>query len=61
MKKLPISSTELVNHLRVEQSILLTAGDQHGLDKGIRTGFGLDIEKTLKGLAHVEALMRTLK
>jgi aspartate/methionine/tyrosine aminotransferase len=58
--KLPINSTELVDRLRVEQSVLLTAGDQHGLGKGIRTGFGLDIEKTLKGLARVEALMRTL-
>ncbi len=59
--KLPINSTELVNRLRVEQSVLLTAGDQHGLDKGIRTGFGFGIEKTLEGLARVEALMRSLK
>ncbi|MGD9347933.1 MAG: aminotransferase class I/II-fold pyridoxal phosphate-dependent enzyme [Candidatus Aminicenantes bacterium] len=59
--KLPISSTELVNRLRVEKSVLLTAGKQHGLDKGIRTGFGLDVEKTLKGLARVEDLMRSLK
>jgi aspartate/methionine/tyrosine aminotransferase len=59
--KLPINSTELINRLRVEQSVLLTAGDQHGLDKGIRTGFGYDIKKTLKGLARVEALMRSLK
>jgi hypothetical protein len=35
--------------------------DQHGLDKGIRIGFGFGIEKTLKGLDRVEALMRTLK
>ncbi len=59
--KLPINSTELVNRLRVEQSVLLTAGDQHGLDKGIRTGFGYGVEKTLKGLARAEALMRSLK
>ncbi len=59
--KLPINSTELVNRLRVEQSVLLTAGDQHGLDKGFRAGFGYDVEKTLKGLARVEALMRSLK
>jgi len=59
--ELPISSTELVNRLRVEQSVLLTAGDQHGLDKGIRTGFGFGIEKTLKGLARVEALMHSVK
>lgn len=59
--KLPINSTELINRLRVEQSVLLNPGDQHGLDKGIRTGFGYDVEKTLKGLDRAEALMRTLK
>jgi aspartate/methionine/tyrosine aminotransferase len=59
--KLPIESTELVNRLRVEQSVLVTAGDQHGLDKGIRTGFGYDVEKTVKGLDRVETLMRSLE
>jgi aspartate/methionine/tyrosine aminotransferase len=59
--KLPINSTELVNRLRTEQSVLLTAGDQHGLDKGIRTGFGYDVKKTLKGLGRAETLMRSLK
>ena len=58
---LPINSTELINRLRVEQSVLFTAGDQHGLDKGIRTGFGIDVKKTLKGLDCAEALMRSLK
>jgi hypothetical protein len=52
---------ELINRLRVEQSVLLTAGDQHGLDKGLRIGFGCGIEKTLKGLARVETLMRSLQ
>jgi aspartate/methionine/tyrosine aminotransferase len=58
--KLPINSTELINRLRIEQSVLFTAGDQHGLDKGIRTGFGHGVEKTLKGLRRAENLMRTL-
>jgi aspartate/methionine/tyrosine aminotransferase len=58
---LPINSTELINRLRVEQSVLLTAGDQHGLEKGLRTGFGYGVEKTLKGLARVETLMRSVK
>lgn len=57
---IPINSTELINRLRVEQSVLLTAGDQHGLDKGLRIGFGFGIEKTLRGLARVENLMRGL-
>jgi len=58
---IPINSTELINRLRVEQSVLLTAGDQHGLDKGLRIGFGFGIEKTLRGLARVENLMRGLR
>ena len=57
---IPINSTELINRLRVEQSVLLTAGDQHGLDKGLRIGFGFGIEKTIRGLARVETLMRSL-
>jgi len=58
--KLPIESTELINRLRIEQSVLLTPGDQHGLDKGFRIGFGYDLEKTLNGLNRAEILMRTL-
>lgn len=58
--KLPIESTELINRLRIEQSVLLTPGNQHGLDKGFRIGFGYDLEKTLNGLSRAEALMRTL-
>lgn len=56
-----INLTELVNRLRLEQSVLVTAGDQHGLDKGIYIGFGYDVEKTLKGLARLETLIRSLK
>ena len=58
--KVPIESTELINRLRIEQSVLLTPGDQHGLNKGFRIGFGYDLEKTLTGLNRAEALMRTL-
>ena len=58
--KLPIESTELINRLRIEQSVLLTPGDQHGLGKGFRVGFGYDLEKTLNGLNRAEALMRSL-
>ena len=47
--KLPINSTELIHRLRAEQSVLLVPGDQLGLDRGIRTGYGYDLEKHLKG------------
>jgi len=59
--KLPINSTELVNRLRVEQSVLLSPGDHFGLDRGIRIGFGYNVEKSLEGLARAEALMRAMK
>jgi aspartate/methionine/tyrosine aminotransferase len=58
---LPINSSELIDRLRTEQSVLLTAGDQFGLGRGIRTGFGCDLKKTLTGLARAETLMRTLR
>jgi aspartate/methionine/tyrosine aminotransferase len=59
--KLPINSTELINRLIAEKSVLLTPGDHFGLDKGIRIGFGYDVEKSLEGLACAEALMRAMK
>jgi aspartate/methionine/tyrosine aminotransferase len=57
---LPIKSTELVDRLRAERSVLLVPGDQFGLDRGFRTGYGYDIEKTLKGLNRTEDLIREL-
>ena len=51
---LPLSSTELTDRIREEQSVLLVPGDMFGLGKGLRFGFGYDIEHTLKGLAKVD-------
>jgi hypothetical protein len=51
---LPVSSTELVEQIRKEQSVLLVSGEMFGLGKGIRFGFGYDIEHTMKGLARVD-------
>lgn len=56
----PINSTDLINHLLKEKSVLLVPGDQFGLDKGIRVGFGYDIQKTLKGLVMMEEIIRGL-
>jgi aspartate/methionine/tyrosine aminotransferase len=56
----PINSTDLIYRLMKEKSVLLVPGDQFGLDKGIRVGFGYDIQKTLKGLAMMEELIRKL-
>ena len=54
---LPVGSTELVDRVRAERSVLLVPGDMFGLGKGIRYGFGFDIEHTMKGLAQAEDLL----
>jgi aspartate/methionine/tyrosine aminotransferase len=51
---LPIGSTALAERIREEQSVLLVPGDMFGLKKGLRFGFGFDIEHTMKGLAKVD-------
>jgi hypothetical protein len=48
---------ELIDRIRTEQSVLLVPGDVFGLDRGIRIGFGYDIEHTLKGLARVDEVL----
>jgi aspartate/methionine/tyrosine aminotransferase len=59
--KLPVKSTTLADRLRAEASVLLMPGDYFGLSKGLRFGFGGDLEKTLRGLALAENFMRQLK
>jgi hypothetical protein len=41
-------------------SVLVAPGDQFGLEKGIRVGFGYDIQKTMKGLVLMEEMVRKL-
>jgi aspartate/methionine/tyrosine aminotransferase len=54
---LPATSTDLVDRIRRDRSVLLVPGDMFGLTKGIRFGFGYDIEHTLKGLALVDEVL----
>lgn len=56
----PINSTTLIDRLRKESSVLLVPGEHFGLDKGIRTGFGYDIQKTLKGLTLMVEMVQKL-
>ena len=56
----PINSTTLIDRLRKESSVLLVPGEHFGLDKGIRTGFGYDIQKTLKGLTLMVEMIQKL-
>jgi len=51
------SSAALVERIRREQSVLLVPGEMLGAGRGIRFGFGYDIERTLAGLARVEAAL----
>ena len=44
-------SADLVERIRTERSVLLVPGEMFGLKKGLRFGFGYDIEHTLRGLA----------
>jgi aspartate/methionine/tyrosine aminotransferase len=55
--RLPIGSTALADRIREERSVLLVPGDMFGIGKGIRYGFGFDIEHTMKGLAQAEDLL----
>jgi aspartate/methionine/tyrosine aminotransferase len=49
-----------VDRLRVEQSVLLCPGDQFGMGKYLRVGFGSDVEFTMKGMERVDAVLRGL-
>jgi aspartate/methionine/tyrosine aminotransferase len=55
---LPGSTNDLVDRIRTEQSVLLVSGEMFGIDNGIRFGFGYDIDRTLKGLAKIDALLK---
>jgi aspartate/methionine/tyrosine aminotransferase len=58
---LPIRSTELIDRIREEQSVLLVPGDMFGIGKGIRFGFGFDMAQTLKGLAKVDEVLASVR
>jgi aspartate/methionine/tyrosine aminotransferase len=54
---LPMTSKAFVERIRIDQSVLLVPGEMFGVKKGIRFGFGYDIDHTLKGLARVDETM----
>lgn len=54
---LPIGSTELIDRIRKEASVLLVPGDVLGLGRGIRFGYGYDIDRTLEGLVRVDRVL----
>ena len=57
---LPVESTELVDRIRTEKSVLLVPGDTVGLGRAIRFGHGCDIERTMGGLARLDEVLAAI-
>jgi hypothetical protein len=55
-----INSTELVERLRVEKSVLIVPGDHFGMDGYLRIGFGCEMRLLRDGLDRVADLLRSL-
>jgi aspartate/methionine/tyrosine aminotransferase len=58
---LPIASSDLVDRIRLEQSVLIVPGEQFGMGKYLRVGFGSDMDYTLKGLERVGETLRQIR
>src|SRR6266850_1057655 len=50
----PINSTDLVNRLREQKSVLIVPGDHFGMDGYLRIGFGDDVEYLRSGLNRLD-------
>ena len=57
---LPISSSALVDRIRMEQSVLVVPGEQFGMGKYLRIGFGSEPDHLLKGLDRVSETLRQI-
>jgi aspartate/methionine/tyrosine aminotransferase len=55
-----INSTELVDRLRVEKSVLIVPGDHFGMDGYLRIGFGSETRYLRDGLDRLDQLLRSL-
>ena len=55
--RLPVTSAKLVERIRERCSVLLVPGDLFRAGKGIRFGFGYDVQRTLEGLALVRDVL----
>jgi len=55
---LDINSTELIDKLRLEKSVLLVPGDQFEMDRYIRFGFGEKEDYLIKALDRVEEALQ---
>ena len=59
--KIGINSTELVNRLRDEKSVLIVPGDHFGLDGHLRISYGLHHDYLREGLDRIHAMLVELE
>ena len=55
-----VNSTELVERIRDEQSVLLVAGDWYGMDNYLRFGYGTKRNSLIKALELCDKVFKTL-
>lgn len=55
-----VNSTQLVERIRNEQSVLIVAGDWYGMDQYLRFGYGAQREKLIKALELSDYVFRAL-
>lgn len=58
--RLPITSEELFERLRLEQSVLITPGEHFGIGDYLRIGFGYDADVLRAGLGGIDAFLQRL-
>jgi aspartate/methionine/tyrosine aminotransferase len=55
-----LASGALAERIREEQSVLVVPAPMFGLKRGLRFGFGYDLEYTLKGLAKIDETLAAI-
>lgn len=58
---LPIGSSALAEKLRLERSVLVVPGDQLGVGRHLRVGFGSEPDYLRRGLERVDATLEELR
>lgn len=58
---LDINSTDLVDRIRREKSVLLVPGDHFDMDGYLRIGFGPELEKVKEGLGRVAEVLEDIR
>jgi aspartate/methionine/tyrosine aminotransferase len=59
--RIDVNSTELVERLRKEKSVLIVPGDHFGLDRHLRISYGLPHDYLGEGLDRIHALLTELQ